>query len=345
MLYVEAESTDAAFYFSVEEHVMRHWQLNRAESMTPVVMIWQADKCAMLGNYQVADAEVNRSCALKENIQIVRRPSGGGTIFTDMGTFLYTMITDLNEQNTQEAARKKAADLIVAVLNELGIPARLEGRNDILLDGKKISGMAQHAQNRRICTHGSLLYDTDLEMLTQALKVDAGKIRSKAISSIRSRVTNIKEYMGRDCSTLDFGKLFKQKLFEKLSPQTYTLSADDLDQIDVIYREKFGNDAWTFERSPEFSFHNSVRFAEGKVEVYLNVIEGAIASCSIRGDFLGTVPIRGLEERLEKKAFQYQALSDALGEIDLAPYVGGITKEQLLSCVFDGAYIQQASGA
>lgn len=337
MLYVETESTDAAFHFSVEEYFMRHIQPDM-----PVIMLWQADKCAMLGNYQVADAEVNRNYAQKEGIRIVRRPSGGGTIFTDMGTFLYTVIYAHTEQCTQEAAKKKVAALVVDVLNEIGLAAKVEGRNDILLDGKKISGMAQHIRGSRICTHGSLLYDTDLDMLTDVLNVDEGKIQSKAIRSIRSRVTNIREYMDNACTTQEFGRLLKQKLFEHMKSENRELkehvpNSQEREEIERIYREKFGNDSWTFGRSPEFSFHNSVRFAEGKVEVFLNIVEGAVASCSIHGDFLGTVPIRGLEELLEKKAFQYQAISDALEGIPLAPYLGGITKEQLLSCMFSQA--------
>jgi lipoate-protein ligase A len=114
-----------------------------------------------------------------------------------------------------------------------------------------------------------------------------------------------------------------------------TLSADELAVINRICNEKYGNPSWVFENSPKFSFHNSKRFPGGKVEVYLDVAQGAIASCSIRGDFLGAVPIRGLEEHFENKAFQYPAIRDALDGINLEHYLGGITKDQLLSCLFD----------
>lgn len=328
-LYIETESKDAAFHFSVEEYLIRHFKANEN-----IVMIWQADKCVMLGNYQIADAEINRSYAQKEGIQIVRRSSGGGTIFTDAGTFLYTVILALSGQYTQEAAKEKVTNLVADVLNEIGIPARPEGRNDILLDGKKISGIAQHSSNNRVCTHGSLLYDTDLDMLTQVLNVEEGKIQSKAIRSVRSRVTNISGYMTEAAATGEFGSLFRRMLCEKLEAKEYKLSGHDLGEIDRIYREKFTNNTWTFERTPEFTFHNSVRFAAGKVEMYLDIVRGAVASCSIRGDFLGTVPIRGLEEQLEEKAFQYQTISDTLDKINLSPYLGSITKDELLSAMF-----------
>lgn len=329
MLYIETNSKDAAFYFSAEEYLMRHF-----EPDVPIMMIWQTEKCVMLGNYQVADAEVNISYARKEEMQLVRRPSGGGTIFTDSGTVLYTLILpSADRQYATEAARKEFADSLTGALNSMGIPAKFEGRNDIVVDGKKVSGIAQHAKNSRLCTHGSILYNTDLDMLAQVLNVDAAKIQSKAIRSVRSRVTNIKEYMGQPFST--FLSLLKRNLLEDRNIQNYSLADNELRKVEEIYHEKYGNPAWTFEKSPRFSFHNSIRFTEGKVEVYLDIVEGSVASCSIRGDFLGTVPIRGLEEQLEKITFQYQTMHDALDRITLAPYLGGITKDQLLSCMFN----------
>ena len=330
MLYIEARSRDAAFYFSAEEYLMRNVRTDE-----PVMMLWQTDKCVMLGNYQVTGAEINLDYARAEGMQVVRRPSGGGTIFTDMGTILYTVILPYtNELCTQKIAREQVAAPVIAALSRLGVPAKLEGRNDILVDGKKISGLAQHAKNGRLCTHGSLLYDTDLDMLTRVLNVEEGKISSKAIRSVRSRVTNIKEHMSRLNSTREFWQHLKHNLFEDTEIREYSFSDCDLEDIDRIYHEKYGNPSWVFEKSPRFSYYNSIRFEQGKVEVYLDIVKGVVAACSIRGDFLGTVPIRGLEERLEQQVFQYQDMLDALDGVELAPYLGGITKGQLLSCMF-----------
>ena len=331
MLYIKTNSTDAAYHFSVEEYIMRHFN-----SGQPVMMIWQAEKCVMLGNYQVAGAQVNMSFAREAGIGIVRRSSGGGAIFTDLGTLLYTMILPYTGgQCAQTIAKETVADAVVDALNKMGIPAVQEGRNDILLDGKKISGLAQYIRHGHLCTHGSLLYDTDLEMLAQVLNVDEDKIRSKAIRSVRSRVTNIKPYMERPCEVEDFRNLLKLKLLGSREVREYTFNADELGEIDRIYHEKYGNPSWTFESSPKFTLHSSKRFAGGKVEVYLDVAKGAVVSCSIRGDFLGIVPIRGLEEHLEKQAFQYETIRSALNEIMLEPYLGGITKSEFLSCIFD----------
>ena len=331
MLYIKPKSTDAAFHFSVETYFMERPTLDE-----PIFMIWQADHCAMLGAYQVAEAEIDLRIAKASDIQIVRRPSGGGTIFTDMGTLLCSLILpDADTQSTREIKRETFAGPIVRALNKLHIPAKPEGRNDILVEGKKVSGLAQHTKRDRVCTHGSLLYDTNLNTLTDVLQVDDEKIRSKAIRSVRSRVTNLSAYLDPPVSTAEFWTLLEQNLAEEWDLREYILSEAELTEIDGIYQKKFGNPDWTFGNSPKFSFHNSKRFPGGKVEVFLDVVKGVVAACSICGDFLGTIPIRGLEQIFEKQHFQCDSIRPALADIDLRPYLGDITKDELLSCLFD----------
>jgi len=299
-------------------------------------MIWQADNTAMLGSYQVAQAEISIPYAKEAGIHVVRRQSGGGTIFTDMGTLLYTLILPQTGEDTREILRETFAGPMVRALNKLGIPAKLEGRNDLLVDGKKVCGIAQFVRNGRVCTHGSLLFDTDLDMLARVLQVDPEKIQSKAIASVRSRVTNMREHMPRPVSTGEFWALLEEQLAEEWpGMKPCTLTEADRRAIEGIYAEKFGNPAWTEGRTPRFTFRNSCRFPAGKVEVFLDIAKGTITECSICGDFLGTIPIRGLEEALENVAFQPESVAAALADIDATPYLGEITKDQLLSCLFE----------
>ena len=331
MIYIETENKNAAFHFSVEEYFMQCSHIDE-----PVIMIWQADKCAMIGKNQIAEAEVDIKYAHQNNIQIVRRSSGGGTIFTDLGTLLYTMILPYEiGLYPRQTAQEMLAESVVSALNEMGVPARQEGRNDITVDGKKISGIAQYIKTGRICSHCSLLYDTDLEMLARLLQVDEEKFRSKAIQSVRSRVNNIKSYINIPLDTLEFWKHLKQILLEQQDVVEYKLSETELVEIGKIHDEKYANPSWTFGGSPRFSFRNSRRFAGGKVEVFLDIINGTVELCSIRGDFLGVTPIRELEKLFEQKEFQHGAFDRALTGVELYPYLGDITKEQLLSCVFD----------
>ena len=331
MIYIESHSVDAAYHFSVEEHIVRDYPWNEN-----VFLIWQADKCAMLGSNQIAESEIDIGYANSEGIQVVRRSSGGGTIYTDLGTFLFTMIRPAEEEGYPlETARNEVAVPVVEALRNMGIPAGLAGRNDILVDGKKVSGLAQYMRHGRICTHGSLLYNADLERLARVLRVDDDKIRSKAIKSIRSRVTNLKEYMDRVCSTGEFRELLKENLFRGQDIRKLKLSEYDLTQVDRIFTEKYGNPSWALRQSPKFTFHNSKRFAGGKVEVFLDITKGAVSSCAIRGDFLGAVPIHELERLFENRLFQRQAFSDVLGKTSLQPYLGNITSDEFLSCFFE----------
>ncbi|HBU12340.1 MAG TPA: hypothetical protein DEB31_06320 [Clostridiales bacterium] len=330
MLYIESDSMDAAFHFSAEEYIMRQFP-----SDEPVMMIWQTAPCAMLGANQIAEAEIDMARAKQEGVQIVRRASGGGTIFTDPGTFLITIILPYYEgQDLRQTAAEGLAGPIVSALEKMGIPAKIEGRNDILVSGKKVSGFAQYVRHGKICSHGSLLYDADLEMLARILRVDDEKIRSKALRSVRSRVTNIMEYMAEPRPARAFLTLFKEHLFSARPFTGYTFNEQDFTEIGRIYHEKYGNPAWIIQRSPSFSFHNSVRFAGGKVEVYLAIASGKVTSCSVRGDFLGAAPIRELEERLENILFQRQAFADALTGFPLPLYLGNILIDELLSCIF-----------
>ena len=328
MFFVETKSVNAAFHFSTEEFLMQRFGLG------PVIMLWQADKCVMLGANQVALAEVNMSFAQQEKINIVRRSSGGGAIFTDMGTLLYTMIQPYQKESAvMQIAKETIVGSVIGVLNKMGVPAVLEGRNDILANGKKFSGIAQYVRHDMLCTHGSLLYDTDLEMLTNVLNVDDEKIHSKAIRSVRSRVTNIKDYMG--LSTGNFIELLKTELISLNKAQPYVLTSSELNEIEKICKEKYENTDWTFGKSPAFSFSNSKRFPDGKIEVYLDIKKGVVTSCAIRGDFLGVAPIRALEEKLENISFQYEAFVKVLDEVSLSSFIGDITKEQLLLCIFE----------
>ena len=321
MIFIEADSKEAAFYFACEEYFMQH--INE-----PVLMIWQTNPCVMLGRYQIAAAEIDLNYAQKIGMQIVRRPSGGGTIFTDPGTLLYSFI---RPDWKPETARKTVAGLVVKSLQELGVNAEAKGRNDILIRGRKIAGLAQHRQYSKLCCHGSMLFDADLEMLTRVLQVDNEKIISKAIPSVRSRVCNINDHIQIE----DFKKIFTNRLVVNCQAQKYTLSDNEIKKINVIRIEKYNNPTWTYGETPRFTFHNSKRFEGGKIEIFLDVKNNIIVSCKIYGDFLGIAPVQELESLLEGQIFTQQSINNAICTQTLQYSLGSITKEQFLLCIFD----------
>ena len=237
MVFIENDSNDAAFHFSVEDFFTRFYR-----SDSTFLMLWQTEKTVMLGNNQFADSEVDIDFALENEIAIRRRSSGGGAIFTDPGTLLYTVIEPLVKEASVH--REEVAAAVIESLCKMGVPAVREGRNDILIDGRKISGFAQYASGTHVCTHGSLLYDTDLEVLTKVLIPNDSKLRPKGITSIRSRVTNIKPHLDHKYSILEFIYMLRNELLHGNEVTTYKLSVDDLKHVDQIYHEKYSNRKW-----------------------------------------------------------------------------------------------------
>ena len=330
MIFIQPKATDAATHFAAEEYCMA--TLGQTQD---ILMLWQTECCSMLGSNQIAQDEIDLSLAEKHNVQVVRRSSGGGTIYTDQGSLLCTVITPFSPgDDAKMLGRSRLAAPIIEALQKLGIHAELKGRNDVLLEGKKISGLAQRLGKNALCSHCSLLFDTDLSVLEKILIVDEAKIKNKGIASVRSRVTNIREHLPADYDTSRFKTLLAEALAHILSLEEYTFSQEELAEIEKIKKEKYGNPLWTYRTNNTFTHHTEKRLPLGKVEVYLEVSEGQITSCSIRGDFLSIKPIEELELHLTNTAFMPDALMARLSTLDLMPYFGGITAKEFTEIVF-----------
>lgn len=330
MIFIQPKSTDAAVHFASEEYCMASLAKNQ-----DIFMVWQTDNCAMLGSNQIAQDEIDFDLAKQHGVQIVRRSSGGGTIYTDKGTLLVTLITPFTpEDDAKEIGRTRLAQPIIAALQKMGIQAEIKGRNDMLLGGKKISGLAQRLGKNYLCSHCSLLFDADLSILEKILTVDESKMKSKGISSVRSRVTNICEHLTKKYTTQEFKALFIQALQEVMPMEKYEFNEEEHAQITKIREEKYANPLWTYRTNTNFTHRSEKRLPLGKVETYLEVQDGIIVSCSIRGDFLSIKPIEELENLLANKAFHKDQLTAYLNSIDLLPYFGGITADEFVSVLF-----------
>jgi len=237
MILVENNSRDAAYHFSIEEFFTRY-----VRKTEPVLMLWQTKRTVMLGNNQEVSSEVDTEFAMESAIQIVRRSSGGGAIFTDLGTVLYTVIQPVTKDI--KTIREDVAASVINALIKLGVPAMREGRNDILVEGKKVSGFAQYTSGNHVCTHGSLLFNADIDTLTDVLIANEEKLRPKGIASIRSRVTNIKPYIKDDISVFEFIIKLRDILINEFDCSKYEFSDEDKTMIARIYAEKYGNQEW-----------------------------------------------------------------------------------------------------
>jgi lipoate-protein ligase A len=329
-LFIEPKSTDAAFHFSAEEYLGR-----RVFENGKIVMIWQAGNCVMLGRNQIAHAEVDISKAEQLGVQVVRRSSGGGAIFTDMGTLLISVITAFREGDDAKQMLGMLANPLIAAINKFGVRAYTHSRNDLFVEGKKVSGMAQYIREGILVSHCSLLYNADLDRLATVLRTDRSKILSKSLASTRSHVANLSEYMPVSRTTGEFKDMLKASFFEDISLKEYEMTEKDIKKIQEIRLQKYANDGWNIGSEPRFSYRNSKRFPGGKVEARLYAERGLITSCSLSGDFLALLPIRELEERIEGLPYRVGIVREALAPVDLVPYLGAITLEELLSCVFE----------
>ena len=330
MIFIEPQSFDPAFHFATEEFCMKNFPGEI------IWMLWRTDKCIMLGSNQIPDLEMDRQAAKKHKITLVRRPSGGGTIFTDPGTIQYSVITPYTKRMELKKVREEvlAAAMLQVINHKLGVRAKLEGRNDIVIQGRKISGLAQHISHGQLCSHGSLLYDTDLETLTEILNPSEDKIKGKAIRSVRSRVTRLKSHLNPALSTDEFFRFLKKEWMAKYNMEEYILTGEDIVAIEKIRQDKYANNLWTYGKTPKFTYHYRLKFEMGVVEVFLKMEKGLVKECSIKGDFLGLLPIRELEEAFVGLCYQREVMEKVLKGIDVAPYLGEVTKGQLLETMF-----------
>ena len=236
---------------------------------------------------------------------------------------------------------KKLTEPIVEALHKLGIEgAQLKGRNDLVIEDKKFSGNAMYSTNGRMFAHGTLMFDSDIDEVVNALKVKKDKIASKGIKSIRSRVTNIKDYLPKDkqaMTTEEFRQAILLQIFGVDSVdqvKTHELNEEDWKDINQISEEYYKNWDWNYGRSPEFNLERQKRFPIGSIEVRLDVANGEIEKAKIFGDFFGLGEIKDVENQLIGTRYDKKALEECIDEIDLTHYFGNITKEDFLSLIY-----------
>ncbi|MFP3156258.1 lipoate--protein ligase [Lachnospiraceae bacterium ZAX-1] len=326
-IYTETGCPNATYNFAFEDYC-----IDSLCKGNKILSIWQADNTVMLGRYQIAQNEINDSKQSVIHPAIVRRSTGGGTIYTDVGTLLFTAIMPVHDVATIDFSL--ICKPFVHALQKLGLHASLSGRNDILIDGKKVSGNAQTVRNGYLCAHGSLLYHADLDTLSQILHPDKQKIESKAIKSIRFRVANLSDYMEHPPTIDVFKAMFKEALLSmEDNAQAYILTDIDRSRIVEIKERKYDSWEWTYGNAPTFNIEHSMRFPMGRLIARMNVNGGAINSIRLYGDFLGINDLSPLESSLTGIRYDKPSLRTAISKIDTYPYLRGIANEELIRCI------------
>lgn len=324
MFYLETLSHDPAYNLAFEEYVLR----TRTEG--DWLILWQNENTVVVGLNQNTLEEIDPDYVQAQNIRVVRRSTGGGAVYHDLGNLNFSFITDAGDLETLTMERFTTP--VANALRGLGLDAEASGRNDILVSGKKVSGSAQRLLGSRLLHHGTLLFDSDGEVIRSALRPDPEKFTSKSSKSVQSRVGNIRSFLKNDMTMPEFIDYLKSALAEHLTPAA--LTEDELEEVRTLATEKYGTWEWNYGRSPAFDFHARRRWPGGTLEVFANVENGRITDIDFRGDFLSVTPPQPLREALHGKKFTPESLTAALTDIPLHLYLGTITQEQLLSTIF-----------
>lgn len=328
LLYIQNDSTDPRYNLALEEYVFKHLKFEE-----DFIMLWQNEPSVIVGKNQNTVEEINVDYVEQHGIHVVRRSTGGGAVYHDLGNLNYTFITKADGTGIDF---RKFTQPVIRVLNSLGVPAEFNSRNDIAIRGKKFSGNAQRVYKNRVLHHGTIMFNSKLEDVHNVLKVKAEKFKSKSVKSVRSRVTNISDYLPEPITIDEFKKLLLERLFlEQDSPKReYVLTEEDQAEIREMMEEKYANWEWNYGYSPKFNYEKTDRFDGGTLQVRLNVVKGIIEECKIYGDFFGVEDVRDVENRLKGVRYDRAAIQEALQGVDLEPYFGGITRDELLSCFF-----------
>lgn len=327
MIYVVNEVTDPYFNLALEEYVLDYLDVAKE-----YLLLWRNRPTVVVGKYQNTLEEINKEYIKEKKINVVRRNSGGGAVYHDLGNLNYTFI--IKDKQVEKLDFSKYIAPIIKALQDWGIAAEFTSRNDITVAGKKISGNSQYIKENKVLHHGTLLFATNLGELELALKISPDKIISKGIKSIRSRVANIKEYLPEDVNIQDFRDMLLSYLFkgaENISQ--YKLSPQDLETINRLREEKYLCWQWNYGESPKFNIKKAHKYRHGKLETRIYVEDGVIKQCKFWGDFFGTGDLAEVESRLINRRYTEVEIKQALAPLNINKYFVNFTLDELLKCI------------
>jgi lipoate-protein ligase A len=272
-------------------------------------MLWRNEPSIIVGRFQNTLEEINTEYVKEHGIHVVRRNSGGGAVYQDLGNINYSFIM-ADEGNLDFSY---FSSLIIRALATLGVKAEPTGRNDISIEGKKISGGAQFRTGGVILHHGTLLYDTDLDAMSNALRPPEDKFQSKAVKSMRNRVGNIKQLLPEPLSIIEFQERFKRGIDNSVP---MVLDAFSLVEAERLVLEKYSTWAWNYGSSPKFIVRKKSRFHWGGIEALLLIEEGKIAGCTFLGDYFGSGDYSQIQSRLTGIPYTKEDVAKALTGFD-----------------------------
>jgi lipoate-protein ligase A len=325
MRFIHNTSTDPAFNLAAEEWLLRH-------TAEDVFMLWRNAPAVIVGRNQNTASEIDEDFVRERGITVIRRLTGGGAVFHDLGNVNFTFIK-VGQQSRQLDFQRFTAPILEA-LRALGVDCQFEGRNDLVIDGQKFSGNAQLIEKDRVLHHGTLLFSAQMADLSGALKVNRAKYVDKAVKSVAKRVTNISSHLPSPMDVQDFIAHVMHHVSTGAPQGLHALRPDEEDGIRTLVASRYGTWDWNFGSSPAYGFTRSTRTAGGVVEVHLDVQHGHIRTARIFGDFFGVRPVAELEALLSGCRHERQALEERLDPVHTEEYIRDVNPAALVDCLF-----------
>ncbi|HRT82255.1 MAG TPA: lipoate--protein ligase [Oscillospiraceae bacterium] len=318
--------TDPAFNLACEEYFLKQREGS-------YIMLWRNSSSIIIGINQNAYAELDMNFVEENNIPVIRRLTGGGAVYHDLGNLNFTFITRGHEGL---ADFKEFLAPVTAYLRSLGLDAEFSGRNDILVDGMKVSGNAQAKHKDKTMFHGTLLFSASLAILSRALKPNPLKLQAKGISSVVSRVANMQDLLKKDMDITEFTQGLKRHFEKSTQAEPYHLTPEDIKSIEDLVANKYGKWDWNIGQAPNYSMENTALLPGGMVSINFSVENGLITALKISGDFFGSEPIGILEEKIIGSPHNRQKLSERLQgpDFNISNFIANTKAEALIEMFF-----------
>lgn len=325
MRYLKNHQTNPYFNMAFDEFCLEHLAIDE-----PVFYLWQNRPSVIIGANQEVHNEVNIEYLQANDIALARRVTGGGAVYHDEGNLNYTIVgrSDDLERDYPEYTLH-----LLHALQSLGVPATLSGRNDILVEGRKVSGFAKRVCRKRLMIHGTLMFNVNIEKLSKALCPPATKLQSKGIASVRSRVANLCEYLPEIPDVLSFKQHLEAILSNNYVDSEWKMNEEDIQRIKQLAHDKFEKWEWIYGHSPRATLSNSQKLPCGTVHIHLNILESRIAACQFSGDFIGNLPVHELEKSLIGLPYEYDSILKCLLRMDISRYFDQTTTEDLIKII------------